>query len=228
MSIFIEDSGENLKSEIHSANPHELCEYLHNIEYELDLPGEELVSFSIVNGELPKGLVLESSGKIHGSPIPLDTYHEVRKYILKEIDKGDDYIPYPRCYETEDDIGNSEKKLTVGYLKSLDGQHYSGRTWGTKGHLAYTRDDPGGEFTKFYFTIDMYTTFLDEETGEILDNHNLREFWIQPIAVWDPEVFCVVYGDSNKSLKNDDGEILTGEEYVKWRKSQGHIFLKKC
>lgn len=315
MSILIDKAGQ-LPSEINSINPHELCDYLHNIQWELNFSGEEFVHLIKIDGDFPKGIYLtdDTSGIISGNLVPLDSYHEVRNYVLKKLkNMGDSGIPYPNCYKSIDDPNNLEP-LTVKDILEIDGHHYSGRTWGSKGHLAYTSDEPSGDLTKFFFTLELKTKIPDLtielndvstlrfilpdasdewlveiESGAVcnkvydvimasdpefepeitdpedpeyveyipMDNMSApilvegldlesddelieeigtadvfmvqrQEFYIQAIAVWDPAVFCVAYGDSTKSLKNDDGEILSGEDYVTWRKSQGHKYPAKC
>ena len=240
MSIFLDNEGQ-LPSEIYSENPHELCEYYHELLYELDLNEEELIQFSISSGKLPKGISLSPEGIIKGSPLPLDGYHPIKNYVLKEFaSKSPNDIPFPDCYKSIDNPNNLEP-LTVKDILEMKTHHYSGRTWGIKGHLAYSIDNPGGEKTKFYFTVELKTKYIvaeppegeentdpNGEPGDEIITNNYREFYIQPIAVWDPEAFAVAYGDSTKSLKNDKKEVLTGEEYVQWRESQGHKFAKKC
>lgn len=319
MSKFKLDADESLPSLINSANPHDGCDYQHLVEYELNGPGEEFIHLIRVEdlGEFPDGLDLtnKTDGEIKGTVRPLDEYHEIQNYILREIaSKPDSATPWPHAYETEADIGNPDKLLTVGFLKSFEGQHYTGKTWATKGHLAYGRDGLG-ELTKFYFTLEIKSiiqipafeesddgnmkVILDEdelifevleggstvayadiqtetdydvkiysnplyepvdpetyspvaevivedikfqevpglEEGEVLPVDGLtiqttiinrRQFFIQPVPAYDPEVFVRSYGESNKNLKDDDGNVLTGQEYVDWRKSQGHKYPKKC
>lgn len=314
MSLIL-DIEHRLPSEINSENPHESCNYLHNMKYELNIPLEEVVYYRRIKGKFPKGIDLtdDTSGIIKGNLVPLDTYHEVKDYVLKKLkDLSDDAVPYPNCYKTLD--YNNLEPLTVKDILEAKEPHYSGRTWGVKGHLAYARDYPGGDLTKFYFELGLGTVVknvniqvgssknemkmtlpygsdvilitieenatcdkvynvsiksdedftpilldprdpeykeykpieeislsimvksLDKEGCVPMEEAGVsdvyiiqkREYYIQAVAPWYPEVFVSSYGDSNKNLKNDKGELLSGPEYVEWRKSQGHKYPAKC
>jgi hypothetical protein len=176
MSKYKEDSKAPLESIINSKNPHDLCDYKHIIEYSLDGPTEELIHIIRVPelGEFPKGLDLtdDISGIIEGTVVPLDTYHEVKKYVLNFIkNKPLDSIPFPNAYKNIDDPNNLEP-LTIKDIIESDNLHYTGKTYTTKGHGAYGRDNPGGDLTKFYFTIEIKSKIMlpqfKEKDGNML------------------------------------------------------------
>lgn len=246
-----------LESEIGYLNSKENCPFIDRVRYDLD-GDETFVSIEKISGQYPTGITdngpVTTDGEflvIQGTPIPLDTYHEVGNYVCNLLtSNSDDYIPYSDVYEQIENLEDLEL-MTIGFLKNITdvGEfsrgHYSGRDYGTKGHLAYVMDgyyideltmgeesisigeeslvigsDP---IIQFNFVVRL--TYLDYSmTERTLD----KEFYVKTIINIDPEVFLINYGNENHSLRHDNGEILTPEEYIAWRNSQGHEFLKDC
>lgn len=223
------DDDTRLASEVNSENPHDGCLYEHQLLYTLDLPSETLVDFTITDGALPEGLVLDTlSGFISGEVVPLDTYHPVKDYIRSDISSLDDsVILWDDAWLSLDDIGTP---LTVGDLKALNVIHYTGKNYNIKGHIAYAKEFPSGDLTKFYFTVTLHSTYDNTAAGGSPneDNYTSKEFYIQVIPGVAPKVFLINYGNDNNNLVDDDLNILTPEEYILWRESQGHVFLNEC
>jgi hypothetical protein len=216
-----------LESEIGDyLNSKENCPFIDRIKYELD-GDETFVSIEKISGQYPTGItdsgIVTTDGEflvIQGIPIPLDTYHEVGNYVCNLLTSNlDDYIPYSDVYEQ---IENREdlEPMTIGFLKESEPGHYSGRDYGTKGHLAYTMD---GNIVEFSFTVRL--TYEDITMTELFIE---KEFFIKTIINIEPQVFLINYGDANQTLKHDNGEILTPEEYITWRNLQGYDLLGHC
>ena len=214
------DSDEHLLNEINTPNPRESCDFVCQIEYTLDLMGEEVESFDITNGQLPNNLVLNAlTGEVSGFVLSPDAWgSEISDYLLQIYANMDDNeTPFP-------DIPD----LTVGELKELEGMHLTGANYGIKGIKAYYRDNPnGGALSKFYFTVTLTTTYTDENTGLTENGEVAKEFYIQIAPNADPKTFIISYGSDN-NLVDDDMNVLTGQEYIDWRESQGHTFLSGC
>lgn len=216
---------EHLENEINTPNPRENCEYYKELDYELDLNEEEIDEFVITDGQLPLELELDSqTGEISGTAISPDDWDtKISKYVLdKYSDLDDDDTPFP---------GSPE--LTWGELKSLDHLHLSGKNYAIIGIKAYYSDkideevEVDEDLPKFWFEVTLKTKYIDEDTGEE-ENETSEWFYIEIVPNIDPEAFIKSYGDEHNNLKNDDMEVLSPEEYIEWRKSQGHTYPSGC
>lgn len=216
------NDSECLANEINTSNPRENCDFLCSLDYTLNLYNEEVTSFSIVAGELPQDVELNSSsGTLSGNVISPDDWDtDISKYILNA------YAILPDSDCPFDDI----PELTVGELKSLDGLHVSGVNYGITGIKAYYRDNfSGGPLSQFNFTIRLTTTYEDELLLGVKYTSTVdKDFYIMVVPNTDPESFLLSYGEANNNFVNDDNQLLTPQEYIDWRKSQGHTFPSGC
>ncbi len=220
--IYLDDiPGSNiLESDINSQNGKEGCAFSEEIKY-IMYEDEEFISLDIEDASaLPLGLVY-GGFFVTGTPIPLDTYHEVKDYLISYLSsQPDDYVPFPDVSECKPPP--KLPLLTVGVLKdNPDSGHYSGKDWSIKGHKAYSKD---GNIVSFEFT--MVLTYLNLLTSS--EEEYKRNFIVYVVPNIDPKVFIHLYGDSNENLVNDDREIVSPEEYITWRESQGHVFKRDC
>lgn len=213
------DDSEHLENEINTPNPREYCDFEKQLQYTLDLNEEEIVEFRVTDGQLPLELELNNNtGFISGNATsPDDWKTEISNYLLEEYAEMEDWeTPFP-----------GSPNLTIGELKKLDQLHISGKNYTIFGIKAYYRDDKE-ELAQFNFEITLETTYIDTETGVEGTSTTSKWFYIQIVPNIDPEAFINSYGDTHNNLKNDDMEVLSPEEYIEWRKSQGHIYPSGC
>lgn len=217
MAIFNDPS--QLISIVNAQNPHEGCEYLHFLDYTLDLNEEVVLNFSITEGFLPFGLSLDTlTGTISGYVDNMSNHseYEVNNYILSDFASlsGDD-IPFSDCPD-----------LTVYDIKNGP-LHISGQNYIVKGLKAYWKDG-GGPLADIHFTITLNTEYLDLLTGLITPSSISKDFFIKICTNNDPKEFIHLYGNTHNNLKNDNMELVSPSEYISWRESQGHVFLSSC
>lgn len=201
----------------------EACQFSTIIEFEPIIDSEGLIVFSesLLIGELPKGLELtensESTQVISGIPVSLNSYHPIKNYIRKSI-QGDLFsIPFKDVLR-DDDITPMTLHDIINYPKI----HKSGINYLSKGNKAY-HIDGGGPLVDFEIT--SVKRYINSETAEVTEYSKTFKIKVKPS--WNAKEFIMSYGSDNP-LVNDDMEVLSPEEYLKWREENGHEYKSGC
>jgi hypothetical protein len=64
---------EHLLNEINTPNPREYCDFLYHLDYTLNLLDEVVVSFTVIDGQLPENISLNmNTGILSGTVISPD------------------------------------------------------------------------------------------------------------------------------------------------------------